>query len=142
MKASAIGIVSAAILAVVAGAGLGIAHAEATCTEKPAAAVEGQEMLRVAFLSDYHVAGPIADGEQPEGSKADSSHKLQKPAATLENHSVDEEDGMTNSHVITGPISAGKLPEGSDAISSHDVQVIDRDGATFDVSRGYEYGPD
>lgn len=142
MKASAIGIVSVAILTVVAGAGLGIAQAKALCTEKPAAAIEGQEMLRVAFLSDYHVAGPIAAGELPEGSKADSSQKLQKPAATLENQSVDDEDSTANSYVITGPISAGKLPEGSDAISSHDVQVIDRDGATFYVSRGYEYGPD
>ena len=142
MKASAIGIVSAAVLTVVAGAGLGITQAEAACTEKPVAAIEDQEVLRVADASGYHGAGPIGAGEMPEGSNAYSSHELQEPVATFEDQGADDEDSSANSNYTVGPIGAGKLPEGSDAISSHELQKVESDGVTFYLLEGYQYGPD
>jgi len=141
MKASAIGIVLVAVLMILAGAGLGIAQAKANCSEKPVAAIGDQEMLRVAYLSDYHVAGPIGAGELPEGSDAISSHELQKPVATAVETGVDEGD-TGNSSYMEGPVGAGSLPEGAKEYSSGELQTVEANGETFYISEGYQYGPD
>lgn len=142
MKASAIGIVSVAILMILAGAGLGIAQAKANCSEKPVAAIGDQEMLRIAYLSDYQMAGPIGAGELPEGSDAISSHELQKPVARLEEQDMDDEDSMANSYYMEGPVGAGSLPEGAKEYSTGELQTLEAHGETFYISEEYQYGPD
>jgi len=141
MKASAIGIVLVAVLMILAGAGLGIAQAKANCSEKPVAAIGDQEMLRIAYLSDYHVAGPIGVGELPEGSRMYASDEVQEPAATAVDTSVDEGDSGASSY-MSGPVGAGRLPEEGMESSSGELQTVEAQGETFYISEGYQYGPD
>ena len=51
MKTSTVGIVSAAILMVVAGVGFGIAQAEGTHSERPVLSFEDQELPQVANIA-------------------------------------------------------------------------------------------
>ena len=141
MKASAIGIVSVVVLMILAGAGLGIAQAKANCSEKPVAAIGDQEMLSVAYLSDYHVAGPIGAGELPDGSRMYASHEFQEPEATAVDTGVDEGD-TGNSSYMEGPVGAGSLPEEGKEYSSGELQTVEAHGETFYISEEYQYGPD
>lgn len=80
MKTSAIGIVSAAILMVVAGVGLGTAQAGGMHTNSPSYGFADQEPLQVvnAPEEDMDLAGPIGTGKLPNSSNANSSHELQE----------------------------------------------------------------
>jgi len=87
MKASTVGIVSAAVLMVVAGVGIGIAQAAGTHTDMPVLSFEGQEVLEQGISSSPNAEITLAGG----------SH-LERPVLSFEDQEVRE------------PVETGAIP--------------------------------
>ena len=87
MKASTVGIVSAAVLMVVAGVGIGIAQAAGTHTDKPVLSFEDQEVLEQGISSSPNAEITLAGG----------SH-LERPVLSFEDQEVRE------------PVETGAIP--------------------------------
>lgn len=103
MKTSSVGIVSVAILMVVAGVGFGIAQAAGTHTDRPVLSFEDQEALEQGSSSSSYVeTRPVLAFEDSSSPYAET-----RPVLAFE-------DDMQ----LRNPVETGTLPAGSNADSS------------------------
>jgi len=103
MKTSALGVVSAAILMVVVGAGFGIAQAGGTHSEQPVLSFEEMEALEQGSSSSSFVENrPVLAFDESLGPYAES-----RPVLSFEDQEVTQ---VSTSWQTRGPVETGAIP--------------------------------
>ncbi len=113
MKTSTIGIVSAAILMVVAGVGIGIAQAGGT--DSDSLALTPQEQVAVEQYNDF-LAGPIDTGNMLEPTNVAETQTI---GESMEWQTVEQES--SSSPYVADHVETGNMPEPSDVAETRTI---------------------